>query len=151
MSGYRFKLPTIILGLTIALACASSTVESRTGSFQVTGTFNGIQTGTANGVAFEDEQVVFLLIEVGDSVTGTYDVTGLLGGDFFGSIDQTDPNATFVDFVMNQIDPCIGTFTGRAEARAGIGISGRVTVALAGAYAGTDCDGDVDANFFVQN
>lgn len=151
MVGQRSKLPAIVAGLTLVLACASSTVESGNLLFQVTGTFQGNQSGTANGVAFQDEQIVFLLIEQGDSVTGTYDVTGLLGGNFFGVIDQAVSAGTFIDFIMEQVDPCAGSFAGRAEARSGVGISGNVTVALAGSYDGTDCDGDVDADFFVQN
>lgn len=130
-------------------ACASTSITTSPRSVQLSGTFAGIQDGINAGVAFQDEQVIFLLIETGDSTTGTYDVTGIAGGDFRASIDRT--NGVFIDFVMEQNDPCPGTFTGQGEARAGIGFGGEVTVGIAGSYEGTDCNGDVDVDFFVQN
>jgi hypothetical protein len=150
MLGKHVKVIAAMVTFGGVLGCASSTVEAGNLLFDITGTFLGRQDGVADSVSFEDEQIVFLLIERGDSVTGTYDVSGLLGGEFVGTIVRNDVG-TFVDFTMTQVDPCAGGFIGQAEARAGVGISGNVTVALAGTYQGIDCDGDVDASFFVQN
>jgi len=137
------------LGLAVLTGCISTDVTLPTGPISLTGTYIGIQEGVAAGIQFQDDVMQMTLFQEDDSLTGQWET--LFSG--FGTIGaQIIPSDTILEFSfeMIQTTPCDGLYTGSAEARVGIRGTGETTIGINGAYTGSNCDGQIQADFFVQ-
>lgn len=131
------------------VGCSSSTITTFDGPIVLTGSFVGFQEGTDGGQAFQDDPFDLVLEQTGDSITGSWIATVGGVGTLTGVILPSDSIFEFT-LRMEQTEPCVGLFTGTAEARVGIRGTGQSTIGIIGNYSGDDCDSTTDAAFFVQ-
>jgi hypothetical protein len=144
MTTVRWVLAPSLLAI---WSCASTTVIADPPD-TLTGTYVGRQEGTHAGVAFQDEVLTFSIVQTGDSVSGTWEITNGASGVFEGAVTPSDTQFEF-SMEMDQTLPCSGAYSGSAEAQVGIRFDGSSTLGIAGSYLGDDCGGDVHATFFV--
>jgi len=137
-----------VLVVSAIAACASTTIVASPPS-TLTGTYVGRQDGTHDGVAFENEVIQFAIVHIGDSVSGTWQITNGASGAFAGAITPSNSKFEF-SMEMDQTLPCPGAYVGIAEAQVGVRFDGSSTIGIAGTYGGDDCGGAVQASFFVQ-
>ena len=142
-------MKTLLPLLLVTWSCVSSSIVAAPPS-SLTGTYLGRQDGTHAGVAFQDEIIEFAIVQQGDSVSGTWQITNGASGSFEGAIT---PSETMFEFSleMTQALPCDGGYAGTAEVQIGVRFDGSTTIGIVGSYTGDDCGGDVVADFFVQS
>ncbi len=116
----------------LRLGTVSTNICGTTGVTPAVGALGGIWTGAfTSSVVPSPVPVTAVLVQVGDTLTGSYAVR--LGNGPSGTIRATVVNGTAVDFRLRQTTAaCPGTFDGQAA------VTGNVLTAT---YTGTDCQG----------
>lgn len=104
----------------------------------LSGTFGGEISGTAYGRAYA-LRVTFTLVQTGDQIAGVWNTTGGTSG----TISALVRGAVISAFRAKQLNPCDGEFTGTAAVEEN-------GARLRGNYAGSDCNGSIDAAFIVN-
>ena len=116
----------------LRLGTVSTNVCGSNGVTPVVGALGGIWAGSfTSSVVASPVPVTAVLVQVGDTLTGSYAVR--LGNGPSGTIRATVVNGTAVDFRLRQTSTnCLGTFDGQAA------VTGNV---LTASYTGSDCLG----------
>ena len=130
------KIFYIIMLLILLISCKQ--IGDDNNKVDVNGTYTGIVEGTQEGVPFSTSTTM-TLSQSGDDVTGTWTT----GGGSSGTLSGTISGDKIGTFVLNQTNPCPGTFTGTATIH---NKGERIT----GGYNGNDCAGTTTASFDVS-
>ncbi len=116
----------------LRLGTVSTNICGSNGVTPVVGALGGIWAGSfTSSVVPNPVPVTAVLVQVGDTLTGSYAVR--LGNGPSGTIRATVVNGTALDFRLQQTSTgCLGSFNGQAA------VTGNVLTAT---YTGTDCQG----------
>lgn len=129
-----------VISRNLLVTCKSAATTSPGGSEPagLNGTFRGEIRGVAYGNAFA-MRVTFTLVQTGDKVAGVWNTTGGTSGTASAIVRDKILSV----FRAKQLNPCEGEFTGKAAIEDN-------SLSLRGSYAGSDCNGSVEAAFAVS-
>lgn len=129
----KLTVALLFVSLGLLAACGGGGGGGGSTSRNISGTYTAALSGTIAGVPFSDT-ATFTISQSGSTISGTWIVPGTADGSISGVVAGND-----LTFSLSQINPCAGTFSGRATITS--------DKAFAGNYAGTECRGSVSASF----